>query len=48
MIDSGLPDNLWPEAVDTAVYVSNRMSTKREAVPPRTQLINHLTAEPRQ
>jgi hypothetical protein len=27
MIDSGLPDELWPEAVNTAVYVTNRTST---------------------
>jgi hypothetical protein len=45
MIDSGLPQNLWPEAVDTAIYITNRTSTGREAVPPRAQLIKNLTGQ---
>ena len=43
MIDSGLPDELWPEAVNAAVYVTNRTATQRDAEPPRARLIKHLT-----
>ncbi|HEY5744748.1 MAG TPA: reverse transcriptase domain-containing protein [Chryseolinea sp.] len=45
MIDSGLPNELWPEAVNTAVYTTNRMSTRQNAIPPRAQLIKHLTGQ---
>ena len=43
MLDSGLPGHLWPEAIDTAVHVTNRTSTQRDAEPPRARLIQHLT-----
>ena len=43
VLDSGLPGELWPEAIDTAVPVSNRTSTQRDAEPPRARLIQHLT-----
>jgi hypothetical protein len=35
----------WPEAVNAAVYVTNRTSTQRDAQPPRAKLIKHLTSQ---
>ena len=37
MLDSGLPDELWPEAIDVAVHMTNRTSTQRDAEPPRAR-----------